>query len=407
MADPADIKAYAEPKARVAGLDWPTYERQIQQESGWTHWSSPGVVKSSPTGSKGLGQLNSHFYPESDWADPYTNISKSIEIMVGYLKKFGSYRKALAAYNWGPGNVGGYTKTDGTVVPPWNGSRGSISAQGAHYLDVILGPDWSEPGGATMPTPAPVTDPWNRTQLISAGFSTPAEWPISAPRPIQAIVWHDMEGHLAGAIATWNQGAAGAHLCVLEDGTIVRTVLIENIAWHAGTNNDPSGGVYGRTPFWRSHNINPYSIGVELEGFVASGYTPSQVDACVKIGAWAQAKYGIAPVHTIDQIAGHHMHSELSSSRSDPGPKFPFDQILQRIAQGGATMPDEPAYFEPGQVGTGILEMMAEDGTQPSMPSVFLPLGSSPAVGEECTGLNGTKYLFHIPTGRRWRYPAA
>jgi N-acetyl-anhydromuramyl-L-alanine amidase AmpD len=42
-----------------------------------------------------------------------------------------------------------------------------------------------------------------------------------------------MEGYLAGAIATWNQGRAGAHLCVLRDGTIVRTVRLEDVAWHA------------------------------------------------------------------------------------------------------------------------------------------------------------------------------
>lgn len=74
-----------------------------------------------------------------------------------------------------------------------------------------------------------------------------------------------------------------------------------------------------------------------------------------------------------------------------------------------AAAPDEapPAYAAPGQVGSGLLAMMAEDGTAPAMPSVFLPLGSSPAVAEQCVGLNGTMYLWHLPTGRSWRYPAA
>lgn len=298
----------------------------------------------------------------------------------------------LCAYNW-----------------PAGGGKPASAAAAANYRRGIAE---AEPmlAGSTPTKPAPTTDPWDRTQLITDGFSTPAEWPIAAPRPIQAICWHDMEGHLPGAIARWNTGAAGAHLCVLEDGTIVRTVLIENIAWHAGTNNDPNGGLYGRTPFWRTHNINPYSIGIELEGFVASGYTQAQIDACVKIGIWAQATYGIAPVHTVDQIQGHHLHGELSSSRTDPGPLFPFAEILQRIAQGGIHVsdPPEPLYAQPGQVGTGLLEMMAEDGTVPAMPSTFLPLGASPSVAEQCYGMNGRLYLFHIPTGRRWRYdPAA
>ena len=110
MPEPSDAKDYAKQRTDAAGIDWPTYEKQIQLESGWQHWSSSGVVKSSPTGSMGLGQLNSRFYPESDWRDPYANLTNSIEIMTDYLKRFGSYKLALAAYNWGPGNVRGYKK---------------------------------------------------------------------------------------------------------------------------------------------------------------------------------------------------------------------------------------------------------------------------------------------------------
>lgn len=165
--DPADIKAYARPRVEAAGLHWPTAERQIGQESGWRHWSSPGVVKSSSTGSMGLGQLNSRFYPEPDWRDPYVNISKWIEIMAAALRMFGSYRKALAAYNWGPSNVGGYTDSAGRVHPAWDGTRAwrcpheavvaqCRTAQRDHYLDVILGPGWPEPTAAPSASPSAV-----------------------------------------------------------------------------------------------------------------------------------------------------------------------------------------------------------------------------------------------------------
>jgi hypothetical protein len=53
------------------------------------------------------------------------------------------------------------------------------------------------------------------------------------------------------------------------------------------------------------------------------------------------------------------------------------------------------------------MERMPTDGTEPAMPSTFLPLGRSPAVAEECIGLNGNPHLWHLPTGRRWRHPAA
>jgi hypothetical protein len=408
MADPADIKDYARPRAESRGLHWPTYEKQIQQESGWAHWSSPGVVKSSPTGSMGLGQLNSKFYPRSDWEDPYRNIDVSMMTMQGYVQKFGSYRKALAAYNWGPGNVGGYTKSDGTVVPPWDGRRETISTQGAHYLDVILGPGWPEPaanstvddGNGPAPEKPVATAPWTRTQLTNgSAVSTPSEWPTSDPRPIRSLVWHDMEGYLPGAIATWNQGAASAHLCVLRDGTIVRTVEIENIAWHAGTS-----AATGRTAFWRANNINPYSIGVELEGFVASGYTPEQIASCVRIGQWALATYGIQPVRGGDSLSGHHLHGEISSQRTDPGPLFPFDSILAAIKEAPVSSPDQASTFA---VGPGILAEMHAHGDQPACDELFFKQGERDE-WSEAYGTSGRRYIYLPSINRVFRYdPAA
>lgn len=135
-----------------------------------------------------------------------------------------------------------------------------------------------------------------------------------------------MEGWLAGAIATWNTGVSGAHICVKRDGTVVLTCHLQNIAWHAGTTSGT-----GRTQYWKTHNLNGYSVGVELEGFVTTGYTREQIDACVRIGKYLCSKYGIPNVHNADSIPGHHLHSEISNQRSDPGPLFPFQDIIRRI----------------------------------------------------------------------------
>jgi len=188
--------------------------------------------------------------------------------------------------------------------------------------------------GELIIRPGPDTPPWNRVRLIARGFSTPEEWPIARPRPIEAIVWHDMEGSLPAALDWWDHGKAGAHFGITRDGEIVLTSRLENIAWHAGTDNDPDGGTYGRTAFWRTHNINPYSVGVELEGFTTTPYPEPQIQACIKLGRWLTRTYGIPTVHSFDTIPGHHLHSELSANRSDPGPLFPLDRILQGIAQG-------------------------------------------------------------------------
>jgi N-acetyl-anhydromuramyl-L-alanine amidase AmpD len=137
-----------------------------------------------------------------------------------------------------------------------------------------------------------------------------------------------MEGYLAGAISRWNTGAAGAHLCVLRDGTVVRTVRLEDIAWHAGTDNNPNSGVYGRDGFWRSHNVNPFSVGIENEGFAASGITEAQVQANIRIARYLTSVYHVPAVHVQDQIAGHHTHAEISSNRTDPGGSYPLARIV-------------------------------------------------------------------------------
>jgi N-acetyl-anhydromuramyl-L-alanine amidase AmpD len=137
-----------------------------------------------------------------------------------------------------------------------------------------------------------------------------------------------MEGWLAGAIARWNTGAAGAHLCILRSGEVVLTCKLEDVAWHAGTHGTPGRDGFGRTPFWQRNNINPHSVGIELEGFLTMGYTDEQAAASRRVSNWLTQKYDILRQHTTNRIDGHHTHGELSSSRSDPGPHFDWGWVL-------------------------------------------------------------------------------
>src|SRR5205085_1238060 len=72
--------------------------------------------------------------------------------------------------------------------------------------------------------------PWERVQLIRAGFSTADDWfqEYHERRQVRALVWHAMEGFLPGALARWNAGAAGAHVCILRDGTVVLSCPLEH-----------------------------------------------------------------------------------------------------------------------------------------------------------------------------------
>ena len=76
------------------------------------------------------------------------------------------------------------------------------------------------------------------------------------------------------------------------------------------------------------NSINPSSVGVELDGFAATGCTPDQAAACRRVSDWLTARYGILREHTFDQIDGHHAHSEISASRGDPGPLFEWRWVL-------------------------------------------------------------------------------
>jgi N-acetyl-anhydromuramyl-L-alanine amidase AmpD len=135
-----------------------------------------------------------------------------------------------------------------------------------------------------------------------------------------------MEGHLAGALSRWNDpiSEASAHLCVLQSAEVVLTVKLENVAFHAGTDYTT-----GRTMFWRGININPHSIGIELEGFAATGYAKGQIIRLRRVVDWLCAKYPTIPrQHTFDQVDGLHAHSEISNMRGDPGPLFFWQSIL-------------------------------------------------------------------------------
>jgi uncharacterized protein YraI len=131
---PSQRETY-EPIARqaalAAGIDPDAFVRQITHESGW----DPDAE--SPAGAVGLAQIVAKFHPDVDPHDPVASLNYAAGWMGRMYKLYGSYRKALAAYNWGPGNVSN-----------WDGQRATLPAETQRYLDVILGPSWAEPSGA-------------------------------------------------------------------------------------------------------------------------------------------------------------------------------------------------------------------------------------------------------------------
>jgi hypothetical protein len=117
-----DLRAVARHAAISAGLDPDIFERQIHAESGFDRDAR------SPAGARGIAQI----MPATaqswgvDTSDPVASLQVAAQRMAGYVKKYGSYSAALAAYNAGPGAVERYGG-----VPPY--------AETQHYVAKILG----------------------------------------------------------------------------------------------------------------------------------------------------------------------------------------------------------------------------------------------------------------------------
>lgn len=88
--------------ASMAGVPLEIAKRLVQAESS----GNPRAV--SPTGAQGLTQLEPATAKElsvSDPFDPAENLAGGLKYLAQLHKQFGSWGHALAAYNWGPGNV--------------------------------------------------------------------------------------------------------------------------------------------------------------------------------------------------------------------------------------------------------------------------------------------------------------
>ena len=128
------LQDYARQMAQRYGVDPDIFVRQIQQESGFrTDARSPagatGIAQFMPDTARGLG---------IDPNDPYQALEGGARLMRQNLDRYGGdYRKALAAYNAGPGAVDRYGG-----VPPFEETQ--------RYLSSILG----GAGSRSAPTPA-------------------------------------------------------------------------------------------------------------------------------------------------------------------------------------------------------------------------------------------------------------
>lgn len=117
------LKEIARQKARTYGVNEDIFLRLVGAESGWNPRAKSGagamgLVQLMPGTAQGLGV--------SDPYDPVQSLTGGARYLSQQLKRFGSYDKALAAYNAGPGNVERYGG-----IPPFKETQS--------YVKKILG----------------------------------------------------------------------------------------------------------------------------------------------------------------------------------------------------------------------------------------------------------------------------
>lgn len=117
------LKEIARQKARDFGVNEDIFLRLVQKESSWNPQArssagAMGLVQLMPGTARGLGVSNPY--------DPVQSLTGGARYLGQQLKRFGSYDKALAAYNAGPGNVERYGG-----IPPFRETQ--------NYVKTILG----------------------------------------------------------------------------------------------------------------------------------------------------------------------------------------------------------------------------------------------------------------------------
>jgi len=148
MASRAQLEAMADAEARRAGVNPRLFRALVQAESGWrvdarSPVGATGLTQLMPGTARGLGVGNS--------LDPQQNLRGGATYLAQQLKAFGGDpRKALAAYNAGPGAVSKYGG-----IPPYRETQNYVrKIMGSLGAQSPMSPSTPAASGAAAALPA-------------------------------------------------------------------------------------------------------------------------------------------------------------------------------------------------------------------------------------------------------------
>ncbi|MEU7746022.1 N-acetylmuramoyl-L-alanine amidase [Nonomuraea sp. NPDC049158] len=239
--------------------------------------------------------------------------------------------------------------------------------------------------------PAPPT-PHTNTANVECPASLACEWmpaaykrtgkddygnhdTLNGPRRIDYIVIHDTEGTYEGVPSMVNdpEYVSWHYTIRSSDGHVAQHVRTKDIAWHAGN--------------W---DINSRSIGIEHEGYLASGgtwYTEAMYRSSAKLVKYLAAKHHIpldrAHILGHDNVPGPNPET-LPSMHEDPGPYWNWAHYFDlmgsplRKAKKGNSIIIRPTYATNQPHFTGCTanptkpaedEAEANDAAEPAEPA--------------------------------------
>lgn len=179
------------------------------------------------------------------------------------------------------------------------------------------------------------------TQVPSPNYGYPTGG-HGRPRVVVALVYHVMEGTLAGTDSWFAARKSGAstHFGVGKAGEIHQYVALEDVAWGNGLMKSPDLSIPWLKECWDT-NFNPNLLTVSIEhegahvrdaaGNITTYWAPTeaQYQATLALTKWLVGELGI-PVDSAHLI-GHNRIDGVSRAYC-PGPGFPWTRLLADLA---------------------------------------------------------------------------
>lgn len=384
----AELRPYGLAKARENGVPVDMADRQLQQESGWEHYNADGSLKTSRSNAVGVAQIIQRWHPAVDVTDPYASLDYWARLMRQYHDGYQSrglghpWKLALMAYNWGSGNVDKWLAAGADDT--------SIRQQTTHYLDVILGSGWTEPGEAP-PQGADVG-------VVFEDKPDPEPAGTFYTQPLGVILHGSRSGKAGNAKLAEYNGTANWEVNNPDGLGWNATIGEGRVAVHLDAKH------WG----WNARAASGLFLAVEFaQATVDEAISDAQVDAFCAwmrrdvLPVWPALKLSF-PTHA--ELDGTTAYGGYHDGKTDVFPKADAraDALRTRILSNlTLTFPEPEAKpVNPYSVGPGILAAMTARGDAPAHDELYHKNADGSDAYSEAHGTSGRRYVYLPAMGR-------